>query len=374
MDDQNPEKIENYHVSRVNKLIQAGIRFTRILCLAWILMPGSAIAWHTLTHPYLARIAFYQMPIDFQDRFQEHFTRIVAGSVAPDLSLRDWSNHEWNVHSEEGFQAGAPARVEALFVSILEGLAAETPDDPAIADELGLLSHYLADINQPLHTDEMDLEGVFHAAYEWEVYLHQNDFSFLDHGRTFVLDPYSETISMAVSANRYFDQILEGYAGITGCDELERTTALCLQSAVDAITDAWTTLWKRACPSGPHIGIRTNQAFFVSNETVEILLSTMAGNTPAFSADIYVAVVDHRGVFWFIDSEGMCARTVVPYRSNKPFSDEKTVVLSLALGEISQASCYRLYAAAVPEGRDPFEPQRWLTELAGAWVCLSPDR
>jgi len=356
----------------IKGLVRGGGWFAGILCLAWILMPRSAIAWHTLTHSHLARIAFYQMPTDFQDLFQEHFTRILSGSLAPDLILRDWSNHEWKVHSEDGLQGGAPARVEELFSVILEGLASQTPDYPKVANELGLLSHYLADINQPLHTDQADLEGLFHAGYEWDVYIRQNGFSFLDHGRTFCLDPYSDTILMAVSANRYYNQILESYTGGTGYEGLEKTTAFCLQSAVDAITDAWTTLWERATASGPTIGIRTNQAFFLSGDDFEILLSTMVGNTPAISSDIYAAVADQQGSLWFIDSEGMFTRSPVSCRSGKPLSDEKTVVLSLTLGEIGQGSCYRVYAVALPEGQDPLDPHGWLTELAGARFCLSP--
>jgi hypothetical protein len=335
-------------------------------------MPGRALAWHTFTHPYLARIAFDQMPTDFRDRFSEQVTSILAGSLAPDLVLMDRSNHEWNVHSGDGGEGGAPARIEALFATVLEGLKEEGPDYRKIANDLGLLAHYLSDINQPLHTDDADLEGLVHAGYELDVFSRQNTFSFLDHGRRFFLDPYTETVVMAEAANCYYDQIMESYVGGTGYEGLERITAIQLQNAVDAITDAWTTLWLRSTVSVPSVGIRTNQAFYSSGDSVEILLSTLAGKTWAPGADIYVAVADQWGGLWFVGSEGMSEWPPVPWRSGVILSDEKSMVLAFELGEIGQESCYGLYAVAVLPGQNPLEPQWWLSELAGARFCLAP--
>jgi hypothetical protein len=356
---------------KVRGLIQISACLARILFLTWILMPGSAVAWNTFTHPYLSRIAFDQMPTDFRDLFTEHVTLILSGSLAPDLVLMDWSNHEWNVHSGEGGQGRAPARVEALFATILEGLTGQAPDYPKLANELGLLAHYMADINQPLHTDKADHEGLAHVGYEWDVYQRQDQFRFLDHGRRYFLDPYSETVLMAEAANRYYDQIMESYVSGIGYEGLERITALQLQNAVNAITDAWTTVWLRAMASGPSVGIRTNQAFFGSGERVEIVLSTLAGNAPTPGADIYVAVADQWGGLWFIGPEGMSEWPPVPWCSGVTLSDEKSIVLAFELGEIREESCYGLYAVAVPTGQDPLEPQWWLSDLAGARFCLT---
>jgi hypothetical protein len=357
---------------RIRVWIQNALWMTGLICLGCFGMPGRALAWHTFTHPYLARIAFDQMPGDFEATFKDHLAAMVAGAMAPDLVLMDWNNHEWNVHSSEGGQGGAPARVEALFATILEGLKEEEPDYRKLANDLGLLAHYLADINQPLHTDDADLEGLVHAGYELDVFSRQSTFSFLDHGRRFFLDPYTETVGMALSANRYYDQIMESYVGGTGYEGLERIMALQLQNAVDAIMDAWTTLWLRATVSGPSVGIRTNQAFFRSGESVEILLSTLAGKTLTPTADIYVAVADQWGGLWFIGSEGISAWPPVPWRSGRVLSDEKSVVLSFEFGGIVQESCYGLYAVAVQTGQDPLDPTWWLSELAGARFCLVP--
>lgn len=352
--------------------IWRGAWLTSILCLAWFLMPGSALAWHTFTHPYLTRIALDQMPSDFRDRFREHVPSILAGSLAPDLVLWDWSNHEWNVHSGEGGQGGAPARVEALFAGILEGLTGQVPDDGNLANDLGLLSHYLADINQPLHTDDANLEGLAHAGYELDVFQRQDQFRFLDHGRAFFLDPHGETVGMAEEANRYYDQIMESYAGGKRYEGLDRITGLQLQSAVDAITDAWATLWLRATASGPSLGIRTSHAVFGSGDSVEVLLSTLAGKGPAPSVDIYVAVADQWGGLWFVGPEGTGEQAPVPWRSGVILSDEKSVVFSSELGEIGLESCYGLFAVDVQTGEDPLDPQQWISGLAEARFCLSP--
>jgi hypothetical protein len=357
---------------KLNDWIQKAFWMGGILCLGWFGMPGRALAWHTFTHAYLARIAFDQMPGAFEAAFEDHLDAVVAGAMAPDLVLMDWDNHEWNVHSGEGGQGGAPARVETLFAAILEGLTGEAPDYPKLAKDLGLLAHYLADINQPLHTDNADLEGLVHAAYEWDVFQRQDQFIFLDHGRSFLLDPNAETIMMAEAANRYYDQIVESYVSGIEYEGLEWVTALQLQNAVDAITDAWTTLWFRATASGPSLGIRTNQAFFRSGDRVEIVLSTLAGNAPTPGADIYVAVADRWGGLWFVGSDGISAWPSLPWRSGKALSDEKSVVLSFELGEIGQGSCYGLYAVAVPAGQDLLDAQGWLSELAEARFCLVP--
>jgi hypothetical protein len=177
---------------------------------------------------------------------------------------------------------------------------------------------------------------------------------------------------MAVSANRYYDQIMDNYLGGTGYDGLERMTALQLQNAVDAITDAWTTLWLRATVSGPSLGIRTNRAFYRSGDSVELLLSTLAGNGPTPSSDIYVAVADRWGDLWFIGSGGISQWPPAPWRSGVNLSDEMSVVLSFKLGEITEGSCYGLYAVAVPTGQDPLDIQQWLSQLAEARFCLAP--
>jgi hypothetical protein len=351
--------------------IQNLIWISALLFLGWFGMPGRAMAWYTLTHPYLARIAFDQMPDDFEATFKGHFDAIFAGAIAPDLVLMDWSNHEWNVHSGEGGQGGAPARVQSLFDTILEGLKEKEPDYQSLAYDLGLLAHYLADINQPLHTDDAYLEELVHMAYELDVYSRQDTFAFLDHGRRFFLDPYAESIVMAESANRYYDQIMENYLGGTRYEGLERRTALQLQNAVDAITDGWTTLWLRATVSVPSLGIRTNQAFYWSGDSVELSLSTLSGNGPTPSADIYVAVADRGGDLWFIGPEGISGWPPAPWRSGVNLSDETSVVLSFQLGEIAEGGCYGLYAVAVPTGQDPLDPQWWLSRLAEARFCLA---
>jgi hypothetical protein len=343
-----------------------------ILCLAWLLMPGSAAAWFTLSHPYLTRIAFDQMPGDFQDRFRDHMAYLLAGSLAPDLALMDWSNHEWNVHAPKGEQGGAPARVESLFNTIQEELTGQAPDDDQLAYDLGLLSHYLADINQPLHTDETDLESLAHVDYEWDVHQRLGQFTFLNHGGLFFLDPYADTIALAESANPYYDQIIGNYTGGTRYQGLERITALQLQSAVDSIADAWTTLWLRTTASGPSVGIRTNQAFFTGGDSVEITLSTLAGKEPTANADIYVAAADQRGGLWFVDSNRIDEWPPVPWRSGNGLTDGKSVVLAFQLGKIGQESCYDLYAVAVQAGKDPLNPQWWLAGPASAHFCLEP--
>jgi hypothetical protein len=335
-------------------------------------MPVSATAWHTLTHPYLTRVAFDRMPSDFRDRFEEHVPSILAGSLAPDLVLMDWSNHEWNVHPGEGGQGGAPAQVEALFDTILEALIGQSSDDRKLANDLGLLSHYLADINQPLHTGKADLEGFVHGPYELDVFNLQQTFSFPDHGRMFFLDPRSETIVMAEQANRYYDQIMESYMGGAGYEGLERITALQLQNAVDAIADAWITLWLRANVAGPSVGIRTSQAIFRSGDRVEVLLSSLAGKAKTPVADLYVAVADLGGGLWFVGPDGISEQAPVAWRRGGILSDEKSAVLTFDLGEIGQERSYVLYAVAVQTGKDPMDPQWWLSELGEARICLSP--
>ena len=80
----------------------------------------------------------------------------------PDMVLRDFYHH---VYDRTGDPYGdSPARVEALYRQAVVEL--RRGDRIAASRTVGLLSHYLSDTANPLHTDQTPAEKNMHSRYE----------------------------------------------------------------------------------------------------------------------------------------------------------------------------------------------------------------
>ena len=84
----------------------------------------------------------------------------------PDTVFHDFYYHvyeRWNGHN----YGNAPLKVDAWYAKALT--ARKQGNWRAASIDIALLSHYLSDICQPMHTDQMSLEEKVHAAYESKV-------------------------------------------------------------------------------------------------------------------------------------------------------------------------------------------------------------
>jgi len=79
-------------------------------------------------HPNITRAAYEQLPAGIQQVFQPYLDDILWASMVPDIFIREWENHEWNIHREPGDKTAAPTRIEALSQDILQDLRRKPAD------------------------------------------------------------------------------------------------------------------------------------------------------------------------------------------------------------------------------------------------------
>ncbi len=98
-----------------------------------------------------------------------HYPSYLRGAVDPDERFCDFHNHV--IHAADGYWGGAPRVAQQWYDRLQKHLRAERYDEAAHA--AGVLSHYLTDVIQPLHTISTGREGVIHQPFErgvWHAY------------------------------------------------------------------------------------------------------------------------------------------------------------------------------------------------------------
>ena len=97
--------------------------------------------------------------------FLKHAAVLVQGSKAPDDEFKDFKNHV--LHPRDNFWGGAPEKARSWYGHLVEALA---KGDWATATWCaGVLSHYLTDPINPLHTAQSEAENNIHRGVEWSI-------------------------------------------------------------------------------------------------------------------------------------------------------------------------------------------------------------
>lgn len=94
-----------------------------------------------------------------------HYPSYLRGAIDPDLRFRDYHNHLLDVR--HGYWGGAPRVAHQWYGRLQKYIRAERFSDAAHA--AGVLSHYVTDVIQPLHTISNDREALIHRPLEWSI-------------------------------------------------------------------------------------------------------------------------------------------------------------------------------------------------------------
>ncbi|MEL6106160.1 MAG: zinc dependent phospholipase C family protein [Planctomycetota bacterium] len=94
-----------------------------------------------------------------------HHRAYLRGAIDPDVRFRDFHNHV--LHAREGFWGGAIRVAQQWHDRLRRHLSAERFRDAAHA--AGVLSHYVTDMLQPLHTATDARETLVHRPLEWSI-------------------------------------------------------------------------------------------------------------------------------------------------------------------------------------------------------------
>ncbi|MCD6197917.1 MAG: zinc dependent phospholipase C family protein [Deltaproteobacteria bacterium] len=325
-------------------------------------------------HTHITRTAFEHLPEHIQEVFEPYLDSILWESMSPDLFLRDWPNHEWNIHRAPGDNTAAPVRIQSLAQEILDALRQLPPDISEAADKLGLLSHYLADISQPLHTDEYaEEESWIHIPYEKDVYVHQAELTFDDRGTRFRPDIYNTVIDSARQANMYYQAIIDAYAMGDGYAGVRQISQLNYERAVHDIADVWTTLWLLATSDAPSLALQVNQGCFRPGDMIQLKLTALPGSNQPQEADLYVAVTDASGTLWFMTPGPEFSRDLSPLHTSLSLPQSEEQILFAAPVESCDADAdFTVYALLAATGSDLSKLESWLSNLASVNFRVEP--
>jgi hypothetical protein len=155
------------------------------------------------------------------------------------MVLRDFYHH---VYDRTGEPYGdAPTRVDALYRQAVAELRGG--DRIAASRTLGLLSHYLSDVSNPLHTDQTPAETTMHSRYEDAV---DNATSSPDESAS-LLGPHAATPTadagalaeqIAGTAHGDYDALVSGFNAEGNSAQVQEITRRSLNAGVGGVADA----------------------------------------------------------------------------------------------------------------------------------------
>lgn len=170
-------------------------------------------------HHYIAMEALNHIGGEEADAWKAilltHNASLFEGAKAPDAVFKDFQNHV--LHVQDGEWGGARDAAMEWYARSVEALRARNWRDAAY--NLGVLSHYYADVCQPFHTGQTEEEGAIHRAVEWsivksadQIFAHLDEAGYpaidTNEGPGFVADM---VLDAARASNLYYDTFIDHY-------------------------------------------------------------------------------------------------------------------------------------------------------------------
>ncbi len=167
----------------------------------------------------------------------------VALRATDDPDTRDGLDHAsspwWHVWDEWGSTyGGAPEAVQVWFRRAQR--RHEAGRDRAASRAVGIMAHMLADVANPMHTDQTDREESIHSSYEGVVDsrsersddIYPFTFDGIDGTR-----PYRRTVAVARQAHLVYGDLVRGYDRNGYTRRVHRITKRQLQRGANALAD-----------------------------------------------------------------------------------------------------------------------------------------
>ncbi|MFZ2955794.1 MAG: helix-hairpin-helix domain-containing protein [Candidatus Ozemobacteraceae bacterium] len=238
--------IQNKRVSRDHAW--SGKTYFLVFFLLPFLLVASfpCFAWSGHTHRKIVSDALNRMPPAFKNRFFPQKESILKGSTYPDSDLKDFFNHVYHIHGT--LRGGSLSRSSELF-SMIIGMIQRKEGDREIAFQLGVYGHYIADWNQPLHTDgaEMDRnEDDYHMKFEKDVESRLSRISLATITYQPVKDPTVRLNEMATAANSSYLAIGKAYRQGRQIFDLQEMLQTQYQASVGNLCDYWLGIFAAA--------------------------------------------------------------------------------------------------------------------------------
>lgn len=216
-----------------------------MMCLIMALSGNSASGWSYHTHRRLTADAIRLMPEDFRNQFAAQKASFLKGATDPDTLIKDFTNH---VYHSDGSMVDGLYRIKDLFRTAAEMI--RTGAEPGqTAYILGLMSHYIADLNQPLHTAGSERnpdESEFHIRYERDLNPHLKNLALPSLACRPVYDIEQRVKEMTAAAYREYGAIETAYTAGRGLPEVMALSERQLAAATTSIVDFWLGVFTEA--------------------------------------------------------------------------------------------------------------------------------
>ena len=190
--------------------------------------------WDSRTHQFITSKALGKCSTSFEKMLLVHQELFILGIEAPDRIFKDFTNHYYNCTPNKfGVNYGSIIKkIDKEFVLLKKML--DRPDEiilhpktapflRSILDnplksfifEVGVISHYISDLHQPLHTDGKDRfadEETVHKIMEADTRAHLQDLKItLKKKRLRIKEPFPYFEDQIYKINKNYDMIIDNY-------------------------------------------------------------------------------------------------------------------------------------------------------------------
>jgi len=174
----------------------------------------------------------------------------VSRSTWPDLVFEDHIDHNYNrwgnypspYNKSWGTRFGNPQiKVQQYYNAAVAALG--RGDTSTASEDIGLMSHYFADIHQPMHTEESALEGnENHFAYERAVDARLEDWTdhqdwIHDDGYQYIPNASAFTVSEAIDSHTHYWTLVDNWVYDGWNSTVANITATQLNRSVNGLSD-----------------------------------------------------------------------------------------------------------------------------------------
>lgn len=204
-----------------------------------------AYCWSYHTHRKITADAVRLMPESLRNEFAGNKSHFLKGSTDPDTLIKDFINH---VYHPDGSQVQGLYRIQSIFNKSVELIRSNAPPEQ-IAYILGLMSHYIADLNQPLHTAGSERnpdESEFHTKYERDLNSHLKDMSLPQISYQPVTDIEKRVKEMTAAANLEYGAIEQSYRGGNGLAGILEMSQRQIAASTQNVVDFWLGAYREA--------------------------------------------------------------------------------------------------------------------------------
>lgn len=168
----------------------------------------------------------------------------VALRATDDPDCKDGIDHAsgtwWHVYDEWGDKWGGADEAAGVWFRRTKRRL-EAGRERAASRALGIMSHFVADVAQPMHTDSSNREDRVHGPYEEAVDRRIRDYLFRYDGRE-AAKPAARTRRVARQAHRFYRELVRAYDSHGYNAKVHRITKRQLKRAANALADLITSL------------------------------------------------------------------------------------------------------------------------------------